>query len=156
MHMFDNINDETWLTLLWSLWLMSPWRAEFWCARPCPTGTSWTGTHGEMISSDLHGAEVPIRWLLGPHQGQRQETSWLSFCTWEEEGHFIHDTLAEPSPGGLTHFRWNVSLWWPRTSPRSHWRHLQSVAVWQGSWHVWQGLEAQRGPTFCHLWCILP
>ena len=33
------------------------------------TGTSWTCTHGEMISSDLHGAEEPIRWLLGPHQG---------------------------------------------------------------------------------------
>ena len=33
------------------------------------TGTSWTGKHGEMISSDLHGAEEPIRWLLGPHQG---------------------------------------------------------------------------------------
>jgi hypothetical protein len=30
------------------------------------TGTSWNGTHGEMISSDLHGAEEPIRWLLGP------------------------------------------------------------------------------------------
>ena len=33
------------------------------------TGTSWTGTHGEMISSDLHGSKEPIRWLLGPHQG---------------------------------------------------------------------------------------
>jgi hypothetical protein len=40
------------------------------------TGTSWIGTHGEMISSDLHGAEEPIRWLLGPHQGQRQENDW--------------------------------------------------------------------------------
>jgi hypothetical protein len=28
------------------------------------TGTIWTGTHGEMISSDLHGDEEPIRWLL--------------------------------------------------------------------------------------------
>jgi hypothetical protein len=25
------------------------------------TGTSWTDTHGEMISSDLHGDEEPIR-----------------------------------------------------------------------------------------------
>ena len=31
------------------------------------TGTSWTDTHGEMISSDLHGAEEPIKWLLRPH-----------------------------------------------------------------------------------------
>jgi hypothetical protein len=39
------------------------------------TGATWTGTHGEMISSDLHGAEDPIRWLLGPHQGQRQDNA---------------------------------------------------------------------------------
>jgi hypothetical protein len=25
------------------------------------TGTMWIGTHGEMISSYLHGAEEPIR-----------------------------------------------------------------------------------------------
>ena len=37
------------------------------------TSTIWTGTHGEMISSDLHGAEEPIRWLLGPHQKQRED-----------------------------------------------------------------------------------
>jgi hypothetical protein len=37
------------------------------------TCTTWTGTHGEMISSDLHGAEEPIRWLLRSHQGQRQD-----------------------------------------------------------------------------------
>ena len=33
------------------------------------TVTIWTGTHGEMISSDLHGAEEPIRWLLRPVRG---------------------------------------------------------------------------------------
>jgi hypothetical protein len=33
------------------------------------TGTIWTGTHGEMISSDLHGVEEPTRWMLRPHQG---------------------------------------------------------------------------------------
>jgi hypothetical protein len=32
-------------------------------------GTIWTDTHGEMNSSDLHGAEKPIRWMLRPHQG---------------------------------------------------------------------------------------
>jgi hypothetical protein len=52
------------------------------------TGTKWTGTHGEMISSDLHGAEEPIRWLLGPHQGQRQDNDWSSLCTREEGGRF--------------------------------------------------------------------
>ena len=33
------------------------------------TGTIWTGTHGEMINSNLHGAEEPTRWMLRPHQG---------------------------------------------------------------------------------------
>ena len=36
------------------------------------TGTS---THGDMISSDLHGAEEPIRWLLG---WQRQDNVMMS------------------------------------------------------------------------------
>jgi hypothetical protein len=30
----------------------------------------WIGTHGEMISSDLHGAEDPTRWMLRPQQGE--------------------------------------------------------------------------------------
>ena len=38
------------------------------------TGTIWTDTHGEMISSDLHGAEEPIRWLLKPCQRSRDMT----------------------------------------------------------------------------------
>jgi len=28
------------------------------------TGTSWIGTHGEMISSDLHGAEEPTHQMV--------------------------------------------------------------------------------------------
>jgi hypothetical protein len=32
-------------------------------------GTIWIGTHGEMTSSNLHGAEKPTRWMLRPHQG---------------------------------------------------------------------------------------
>jgi hypothetical protein len=28
-----------------------------------------TGTHGEMISSDLHGVEEPTQWMLRPQQG---------------------------------------------------------------------------------------
>jgi hypothetical protein len=38
------------------------------------TCTIWTGTHGEMISSDLHGVEEPIRWLLKPRQRGRDRT----------------------------------------------------------------------------------
>ena len=29
------------------------------------TGTKRIGAHGEMINSDLHGDEEPIRWMLG-------------------------------------------------------------------------------------------
>jgi hypothetical protein len=35
------------------------------------------GAHEEMISSDLHGAEEPIRWLLG---WQRQDRVMTSPC----------------------------------------------------------------------------
>jgi hypothetical protein len=41
------------------------------------TGTTWTGTHGEMTSSDLHGAEEPTRWMLRPHQGEEIEQSLI-------------------------------------------------------------------------------
>jgi hypothetical protein len=42
------------------------------------TVTIWTGTHGEMISSDLHGAEEPTRWMLRPHQGGETGHGWIS------------------------------------------------------------------------------
>jgi hypothetical protein len=41
------------------------------------TGTIWTGTHEEMISSDLHGAEEPIKWMLRPHQGTGTGKRWI-------------------------------------------------------------------------------
>jgi hypothetical protein len=89
----------------------------------------WTGTHGEMISLDLHGAEEPIRWLLGPHQGQRQDSDMMSLCTREEKGRSTQDTLVEPILGGLTHFKWNVFLLMDGTSPRRLERHLEHVVV---------------------------
>ena len=92
------------------------------------TGTIWTGTHGEMISLDLHGVEEPIRWLLGSHQGQRQDSDMMSLCT-QEKGHSIQGTLAEPSLGGMTHFRWNVFFLMDMTSPRRSRRYLERVAV---------------------------
>jgi hypothetical protein len=41
------------------------------------TGTIWTGTHGEMINSDLHGAEETTRWMLRPHQGVDIGQRWI-------------------------------------------------------------------------------
>jgi hypothetical protein len=50
------------------------------------TGTIWTGTHGEMISSDLHEAEEPTRWMLRPHQGvETGQEMDQGLCTGEEE-----------------------------------------------------------------------
>jgi hypothetical protein len=37
----------------------------------------WTSTHGEMINSDLHGAEEPMRWMLRPHQGLQIGHGWI-------------------------------------------------------------------------------
>jgi hypothetical protein len=41
------------------------------------TGTIWTGTHGEMINSYLHGDEEPIKWMMGPHQGAKTRQIWI-------------------------------------------------------------------------------
>jgi hypothetical protein len=41
------------------------------------TGTIWTGTHGEMTSLDLHGAEEPTKWMLRPHQGEETGQSLI-------------------------------------------------------------------------------
>jgi hypothetical protein len=84
------------------------------------TGTIWTGTHGEMISSDLHGAEESTRWMLRPHQ--RAETGqWLIRVLHQRRrGRSIRGTLAEPDLGGMTPFQWNVGLgrlWTPPSSP---------------------------------------
>jgi hypothetical protein len=50
------------------------------------TSAIWTGTHGEMISSDLHGDEDPTRWMLRPHQGAETGQRWIrGFATGEEE-----------------------------------------------------------------------
>jgi hypothetical protein len=45
----------------------------------------WTGTHGEMISSDLHGAEEPTRWMLRPIRGRDRTKMDQGLCTEEEE-----------------------------------------------------------------------
>ena len=60
----------------------------------------WTGTHGDMISSDLHGDEEPIIWLL---VWQRQDNVVMSHCTRKKKDVPIQDTLAEPGLGGITH-----------------------------------------------------
>jgi hypothetical protein len=68
------------------------------------TGTIWTGTHGEMISSDLHGAEEPTRWMLRPHQGAETGQWLIRVLHQRKRGRSIIGTLTEPDLGGMTHF----------------------------------------------------
>jgi hypothetical protein len=66
--------------------------------------TFWTDTHGKMISSNLHGAEKPTRWMLRPHPGVETGRWLIKVLHWRRRGRFIRGTLVEPDLGGLTHF----------------------------------------------------
>jgi hypothetical protein len=77
----------------------------------------WIGTHGEMISSDLHGAEDPIRWMLRPHQGERQDRDGSGALHRRRRGRSTRGTLAYLNLGVLALFQWNIGLRRPRTSP---------------------------------------
>jgi hypothetical protein len=57
----------------------------------------WTGTYGEMINSDLHGAESPQMDVVTPFRGRELSET----CTREKEGCFNGDTLADLDQGGL-------------------------------------------------------
>jgi hypothetical protein len=66
VHMFNNIDDEIAMIpmtdepvegVAFDVQDHARWK-----------GTIWTGTHGEMVSLDLHGAEYPTGWMLRPHQ----------------------------------------------------------------------------------------
>jgi hypothetical protein len=72
------------------------------------TGTIWTGTHGEMISSDLHGAEEPIRWMLRPHQGAETGQMDQGFAQ-ERRRTSCRGTPTELDLGGLCPF--SVERW---------------------------------------------
>jgi hypothetical protein len=85
--------------------------------RTMPDGQvpSWTGTHGEMINSDLHGAEEPIRGMMRPHQGEIQDRDGSGAK--RRRGRSTKGTSANLDLGGMTLPQWNVGLGRPRTSP---------------------------------------
>jgi hypothetical protein len=78
------------------------------------TGTIWTGSHGEMINSDLHGAEELTRLMPRPHPGGRDRTDTLHH---KRRGRSTSGTPAQLDLGGLTHFQWDAGSRWPRKSP---------------------------------------
>jgi hypothetical protein len=86
------------------------------------TGTTWTGTHGEMISSDLHGAEEPIRWLLRPRQGGRDRMVFDRGFTPEKKRTFHQSHFGRARPRGNDPFSverwpWNIGLGRLKASP---------------------------------------
>ena len=65
------------------------------------TCTIWTGTHGEMISSDLHGVEEPIRWLLRPRQRGRDRTMFDRGFAPEKKRTFHQRHFGRAPPRGI-------------------------------------------------------
>jgi hypothetical protein len=106
------------------------------------------GAHGEMISSDLHGAEEPIRWLLG---WQRQDRVMTSPCIKKKKDTLIRTFWQRFDLWGSAPVDWMMALM-DRTPPRTgwtlFWSRWQCVGIF---WHTWQVAGAPEGPTFCLL-----
>jgi hypothetical protein len=101
-----------------------------------------------MISSDLHGAEEPIRWLLG---WQRQDNVVMSPCMKKKKDVLTQDTLAEPDLGGSpTADEMMAFDGQDATQDRLDvfWSMWQCAGI---IWHMWQVAGAPEGPTFCSL-----
>jgi hypothetical protein len=73
------------------------------------TGTIWTGTHGEMISSDLHGDEETIRWMLRPHQGVETGQRLIKDFAPEKKRTFHQRHPGTARPRGIDPF--SVGCW---------------------------------------------
>jgi hypothetical protein len=104
------------------------------------------GAHGEMISSDLHGAEEPIRWTLG---WQKQDRVVTSPCTEKKKDALICTFWQRPSLWGSSPSRWDVDLDDQDATQGSlddFWSMWQRVGL---LWHVWQVAGAPGGATSC-------
>jgi hypothetical protein len=114
------------------------------------TCTIWTGTHGEMISSDLHGAEDPIRWMWRPHQGAEIGQILIRGLHLRGRGHSTRDTPTKLDLGG--HFSGTLALK-GLGHPHLHHDIIQLHGhFWRltgQQWHMWLVGEALGGPTFC-------
>jgi hypothetical protein len=117
------------------------------------TGTRGPGTHGEMISSDLHGAEEPIRWLLG---WQRQDSVMMSPCMKKTEGRPHQDTLAEIDLWGSAPADGMMALM-DRTPPRAGWTFSGADGSVLGLFGTCGRLqEPQRGQRFAFWMMMMP
>jgi hypothetical protein len=82
-----------------------------------------------MISSDLHGAEEPIRWLLG---WQRQDNVVMSHCTRKKKDVPYQGHFGRARPRGDHPLQMGRLLLMDRTSPEAAGRFLEHVAVCWG------------------------
>jgi hypothetical protein len=73
------------------------------------TGTIWTGTHGEMISLDIHGAKEPIRWLLIPSQRGKDRTVFNRGFAPKKKRMFYYRHFGRARPRGNHPF--SVERW---------------------------------------------
>jgi hypothetical protein len=80
-------------------------------------GTIWTSTHGEMISSDLHGAEEPNRWLLRPHQRGRDRTVFDRDFAPEKKRTFHQRHFGRARPRGNDLFSVERWPWKAQSTP---------------------------------------
>jgi hypothetical protein len=60
------------------------------------------------------GLKSPSDGCWDPIRGRDRTVIGRAFAQEKKENVFIQDALAEPSPGGLTHYRWNVPLLMPQ------------------------------------------
>ena len=123
---------------------MSPWRGYLLLLQDF---AQWTGTHGGMIRSDLHGAESPTDGCCDLARGKEKP----EVSTRKKEGRRTRDTPVDLDPWGFCLFSWTLTLEsndviiLTLTSP------IVRVFTYDGqlcaNWYVWQHsgpLEAKR------------
>jgi hypothetical protein len=82
---------------------MNPWRAYFLLLQDL---ARWTSTHGGMISSYLHGDEIPQMDVVTPTRGKKT----LEICTRKKQGHHLGGTLADLDPRGSFFSTWTLTF----------------------------------------------
>jgi hypothetical protein len=106
-----------------------------------------------MISSDLHGAEEPIRWLLAR---QRQDKVVTSPCTKKKKGALIRTFGIDLTYGDQPLADGTMTLM-DRTPPRDSWTFSGAdgnVLGFFGTHSVLQ--EPQRGQRLAYWMVIFP
>jgi hypothetical protein len=106
-----------------------------------------------MISSDLHGAEEPIRWTL---EWQRQDRVVTSPCTEEKKDALIRTFWQRPSLWGSAPYRWDVGLV-DQDATRAGWTTSRACGSVLGLCGTCDRLlEPQEGQRFAHWMVIMP